>query len=124
EAARRLELARRALEALLPEQRPRLAPALAELLASEHKGVRRWAARACEELTGSDDPAAVRAFSARYERLVAAQESGHPGALPAVREALADARAPRSLKRQALLAAGRLVAVEAIPEAIEQLLDG
>jgi hypothetical protein len=121
-AAKRLDLAQKALDALDPERRPRLLGRLAKLTGSQHRATRRWASKLCKQLADTDDPGELKAFARTYDALRRAGESRDPGQVGVVRSALAQADAPWAMRREALVVAARMRAVEALPDVVEQLL--
>jgi hypothetical protein len=117
----RLELAQAALAGMDALLRPRVLPELSQLSESSNAKVKKWAADECQALAGSTEPAAITAFCARYEALRRAWELHDLTQVPMVQGVLTDVQASAQLKRAALLAVGRMRAIEALGEVIAQL---
>lgn len=123
ELEEKLPLARACLEGMDPLERPRLLPELADLLRALAPAARKWAKEQLKELAGSEDPARVVELARRFEQLRAAREGGDHAAIPVALAPLREKGAPRPLERAALATAGRLRAVEGVPEVLRELED-
>lgn len=121
EANERLALAQSAMAVFDETERPRLLPELVLLLDASPRNVKKWAKDTCQELAGSDAPEAIQAFSRRWQPLHLAWQTQDASKIPEATATLLEADAPVPLKRAALVALGRLRAVESTGEVIALL---
>lgn len=121
EVNERLALAQSAMAVFDEVERPRLLPELVVLLDATARNVKKWARETCQAVAGSDDPAAIQAFSRRWQPLHAAWRTQDASAIPDATAILLEPDAAAPLKRAALVTLARLRAVESTGEVIALL---
>lgn len=120
-AADRLELARKAVAALPEVDRPRLVPELAGLLNHRHRATKKWAKASLLRYAGSDEPKQLEGFLKTWERVRLTGESLDYAHVPGLRAVIRDPDASIPLLEHALLVAGRMRALELVPDLLAQL---
>jgi hypothetical protein len=116
-----LELAKSTLAAMDVARAPRLLPELIALMEGGPKDARRWAARTCRDLTGSDAVAEVSRFAEAHELLYGLTESGQAEAGSAAAIRVLGDEPPPQLERAALRTLSRLGGVEGAVAVIKLL---